>query len=121
MAAANVKLSDESRSGAILTWTAAIFACVYFAWACISLYLSTPVFIKMYGSMGVELRLSTKLVIAGYRLFYPCLLGGATALVIAKQFFIWDKWLSVTVTLATVLVFEIRSRRHCPGVIPPAC
>ncbi len=71
------------------------------------LYLSTPKFIDMYSSMGVELPLPTKIVIATYRFGYPFWFGGATVLLIGKQFSVREKWRNLSITLATVVVVTI--------------
>lgn len=73
------------------------------------LYLWTPKFIDMYSSMGVELPLPTRIVIAFYRFVYPVLFGGASSLVIAKQFFVREKWVSLSITLAAIVMVNIIS------------
>ena len=98
----------DRRSNA-LTWIATVLACAYIVWIGTSLYLSTPIFINMFNSMGVELRLSTRIVTGFYRLSYPLLFGGALAVVIAKQFFVRQKWASLTITLAAVVVVDVVS------------
>jgi hypothetical protein len=95
--------NEIERPGNILTWTVTILASVYIGWIGASLYYSTPIFINMSSSMGVDLQLSTKILIGFYRLMYPALFGGLAALVITKQFFVRDKWISVSVTLATTV------------------
>ncbi len=99
--------ADPPGRGGIFTWTATILACGYIVWSGTMLYLATPTFIDMYKSMGVELPLPTKIVIAFYRFVYPVLFGGAAALVIAKQFFVRKKWVSLSITLAAALVMDI--------------
>ena len=64
----------------------------------------------MYKSMGVDLPLATRIVFAVYRFAYPVLFLGATALVIAKQFYAREKWVSLGITLGVVLVVEIMIR-----------
>jgi hypothetical protein len=96
--------------GSGFTWTATILACGYIVWTGVMLYLATPKFIDMYSSMGVDLPLPAKIVIASYRFAYPVLFGGAAALVIAKQFYVRQKWISLSITLAAVLVVDIISR-----------
>ena len=112
MAATNISLAESGneRPGGILTWSVTILACVYIAWTGGSLYYSTPIFLNMYSSMGVELPLATKVVIAGYRFFYPVLFGGAAALVITKQFFVREKWISVSFTLGAIVVVGLISQ-----------
>ena len=98
-----IKPNEIDRSGNVLTWIVTILACTYIGWIGISLYYSTPIFINMYTSMGVELSLSLKIFIAGYRWMYPILFGGIATLVITKQFFVRDKWFSVSLTLAAAV------------------
>jgi hypothetical protein len=96
--------------GNVFTWIATILACAYILLSGTMLYLAIPSFIGMYSSMGVELPLPTRMVIAFYRFAYPLLFGGATALVIAKQFYVREKWISLGITLSAVLVVDIISR-----------
>jgi hypothetical protein len=103
------KTNAIQRPGNIFTWIVTILACVYIGWIGASLYYSTPIFINMYTSMGVDLHLSTKILIGFYRLMYPILFGGIAALVITKQFFVRDKWISVSVTLAATVAVSLIS------------
>ena len=96
--------------GSVFTWVATILACAYILWSGTMLYLAIPSFIGMYSSMGVELPLPTRIVIAFYRFAYPALLGGTAALVIAKQFFVREKWVSLSITLVAVVMVDIISR-----------
>jgi type II secretory pathway component PulF len=96
--------------GSIFTWTATVLACAYIVWTGTMLYISTPKFIDMYSSMGVELPLPTRIVFAVYRFAYPLLFLGVTALLIAKQFYVREKWISLGTTLGAALVVEIISR-----------
>ena len=89
--------------GNVFTWIVTVLACAYIGWIGTSLYYSTSIFINMYTSMGVELPLSVKILIGFYRVMYPILFGGIAALVITKQFFVRDKWFSVSLTLAAAL------------------
>ncbi|HLK06758.1 MAG TPA: hypothetical protein VKV30_02395 [Candidatus Angelobacter sp.] len=104
-----LKATDNQRPGHIFTWTVTILACAYIGWIGVSLYYSTPIFINMYVSMGVDLSLSTKILIGFYRLMYPILFGGMAALVITKQFFVRNKWMSVSVTLAATVAVSLIS------------
>jgi type II secretory pathway component PulF len=99
--------AGSGRSGGVLTWPATILAFTYIVWTGTALYFSTPIFINMYVNMGVDLTLSTKILIGFYRLMYPILFGGIAALVITKQFFVRDKWISVSVTLAATLAVSL--------------
>jgi type II secretory pathway component PulF len=74
------------------------------------LYLSTPRFIDLYSSLGVELPLATRIVIATYRFGYPLWFGGATALVIAKQFYVRQKWPNLSISLMAVVMVDIAGR-----------
>ena len=74
------------------------------------LYLATPNFINMYSSMGVELPLPTRILIATYRFGYPLWFGGATALVIAKQFYMREKWPNLCISLVAVVMVDIISQ-----------
>jgi type II secretory pathway component PulF len=94
----------------VFTWIATILACAYILVSGTMLYLSTPTFIDMYSSMGINLPLATRIVIAVYRFAYPLLFGGATALIIAKQFYVRAKWINLGITLASALVVDIICR-----------
>jgi hypothetical protein len=94
----------------VFTWIATILACAYILVSGTMLYLSTPTFIDMYSSMGINLPLATRIVSAVYRFAYPLLFGGATALIIAKQFYVRPKWINLGITLASALVVDIICR-----------
>jgi hypothetical protein len=49
-------------------------------------------------------------VIATYRFGYPLWFGGATALVITKQFYVRQKWPNLSITLVAVVMVDIISR-----------
>jgi hypothetical protein len=63
--------ADLPARGSVFTWIATALACAYIVWTGTMLYLSTPIFINMFMSMGVELPLATRILIATYRLGYP--------------------------------------------------
>jgi hypothetical protein len=102
--------ADQPGRGSVFTWIATILACAYILWSGAMLYLATSKFVDMYKSMGIELPLATRIVFAVYRFAYPLLFGGATALVIAKQFYVRQKWISLGITLAAALVVDIISQ-----------
>jgi cytosine/uracil/thiamine/allantoin permease len=102
--------ANPAQRGSIFTWIATILACAYIVWTGVMLYMSTPKFVDMYNSMGVELPLSTRIVIATYRFGYPLWFGGATALVIVKQFYMREKWPNLSISLAAVVMVDIISR-----------
>lgn len=102
--------ADSPGRGSVFTWTATALACAYIVWSGTMLYLSTPRFIDLFSSMGLELPLPTRIVIATYRFGYPLWFGGATALVIAKQFFVREKWPNLSISLMAVVMVDILSR-----------
>jgi hypothetical protein len=104
------KPNEIERPGSILTWIVTVLACAYIIWLGGTLYYSTPIFINMYKSMGVELLGPSWFVMQNYYWSYPILFAGAAALVIAKQFFVRQKWISLTITLAAVVVVDVVSR-----------
>ncbi len=91
----------------VFTWIATTLACAYIVWTGVGLYFSMPTFMNMYISMGVDLPLSTKIVMGFYRLGYPFLFGGAVVLLIGKQFSVREKWPNLGFTLGTVVVVAI--------------
>src|SRR5690348_6841979 len=86
--------------GSVVTWIATILACAYIAWAGVSLYQATGIFKEMYTSMGVELSTPTRFIMAAYRWLFPILFGGVIGVVVAKQFLVREKWVSLFITLA---------------------
>jgi len=94
----------------VFTWAATILASAYILWSGTILYLSTPKFVDLYSSLGVDLPLATRIVTTVYRFAYPLLFGGATALIIAKQFYVRPKWINLGITLASTLVVDIICR-----------
>ena len=99
--------AEPSGRGSVFTWIATILACAYIVWSGTMLYISTPKFIDLYSSLNAELPLSTRIVIATYRFGYPLFFGGTTALLIAKQFYMRAKWISLSITLASVVMVAI--------------
>jgi hypothetical protein len=102
--------ADPPVRGSVFTWTATVLACAYIVWSGTMLYLATPRFADLYSSLNVEMPLPTRIVFAVYRFAYPVLFLGATALVIAKQFYVRQKWISLCITLGAFLVVEIMIR-----------
>ena len=100
---------EITKPGTPLTWTISIVACLYLLWTGAMLFYSTGAFANMFASMGVELPVPTRIVIGTYRFSYPVLFGGAAVLVIAKQFYVREKWINITTTLGTVWVLDIIS------------
>lgn len=83
------------------------------------LYLSTPIFINMFKSMGVELQGPAWFVMKNYYWSYPILFAGPAALVLAKQFYVRQKWISLSITLASLLVVDIISREIVSALYRP--
>jgi hypothetical protein len=111
--------ADPSGRGSIFTWTATILACAYIVWSGTMLYFSTPIFINMFKSMGVELHGPAWFVMQNYYWSYPILFAGPAALVLAKQFYVREKWISLSITLAAVLVVDIISRAIVSALYRP--
>jgi hypothetical protein len=95
------------RSGRAITWLATVLACGYFLWIGWSLYRSVSVFAAMYSSMGVELPLITRFVVASYGWLFPIFFVGASGVVIAKQFFVRDRWINLSITFITALAVDL--------------
>jgi hypothetical protein len=95
------------RSGSAITWLATVLACGYFLWIGWSLYRSISVFAAMYSSMGVELPLITRFVVASYGWLFPIFFVGASGVVIAKQFFVRDRWINLSITFITALAVDL--------------
>lgn len=102
--------ADPPGRGNVFTWTATVLAFAYIVWSGTMLYLSTPIFINMFKSMGVELHGPVWFLMQNYYWTYPILFAGPAALVLAKQFYVRQKWPNLSITLAAVLVVDIISR-----------
>lgn len=111
--------NKTSRPGTPLSWVVSLIACGYCLWMGAALFFSTRTLINMYSSMGVDLSLSTKIVIAFYRVLNPIVFGGAAALVIVKQYFVREKWVNISATLGTVLVANIVSNGIATALYRP--
>lgn len=102
--------ADPPGRGSVFTWIATVLACAYIVWSGTMLYLSTPIFINMFKSMGIELQGPAWFVMRNYYWTYPILFAGPAAMVLAKQFYLREKWPNLSITLAAVLVVDIISR-----------
>jgi hypothetical protein len=100
----SVELHASGRPETLSTWIVTILAFAYVAWTGFSLYRSTAAFSNLYNSLDVELWGPTWFLIRNYHWFYPSLFGGASALVITKQFFVREKWISLMITLTVAVV-----------------
>lgn len=112
MASQEISVSSPGatdRTGRILNWVVTILAGAYCLWIGTSLYQSTAAFDNMYKSMGVELNVPARFVTTAYRWLYPILFGGAAAVVIAKQFFVREKWANVAFTVAVTFAVQFAS------------
>jgi type II secretory pathway component PulF len=105
-AGAVLEKSEAGRPGTPLTWGLSLVACAYCLWLGAALFSSTPAFVNMYFSMGVELPLSTRIILGFYYVLYPIVFGGAAILVIAKQYFVREKWANISATLGAVLIAD---------------
>jgi hypothetical protein len=101
------QLEKGDRSQNVLTWFLTILACTYIAWTGVNLYRSAAAFGAMFVSMNLQLPTPTGFVVNNYQWFCPGLFGGALALVVAKQFFIRNKWQNITVTCAATIFVMI--------------
>ncbi len=108
----------KNDSNGLLTWAVSLFASAYLAWLGISLYYSTPIFLKMYASIGAELPLATRLLYS-FRWFYPLLFLGAIAVVIAKQFNVREKWRNLAITFGVFAVMEALSNAMVHALYAP--
>jgi type II secretory pathway component PulF len=86
-----------------------------------ALFFSTRTFVNMYSSMGVDLPFLTRIIIWFYPVLYPTLFGGAAILVIAKQYFVREKWVNISATLGTVLVADFFSNVIVGALYRPLC
>jgi hypothetical protein len=94
----------NDRREKMLAWFASGLSCLYFAWSYVSLARYTKVFVNYFGYLGVEPPALTRFVIASHFWLYPALFFGAGAFVIAKEFIIHDKRISLLMTLVVALV-----------------
>lgn len=95
--------------GSVVTWIATILACAYIVWTGAWLYHSTMAFRDLFASLNVELPAPTQFVISTYRWSMPISFGSVIVLVVAKQFLVREKWVSLVITLAAVFAMEFTS------------
>ena len=74
---------------------------------------------NMYSSIGVDLSLSTKIILVFYRVLYPFVFGGAAILVIAKQYFVREKWANISATLGVVLIADFAANLSVRALYRP--
>ena len=108
-AGAVLEKNEARKPGTPLTWGLSLVACAYCLWMGATLFYSAHAFAELYSSIGVDLALSTKIIISFYWMIYPIVFGGAAVLVIAKQYYVRDKWVNISVTLGAVLVADFVS------------
>jgi type II secretory pathway component PulF len=122
VATQGIGLPEHDRNavrGSILTWIATIPACVYCLWIGSSLYYTTGKFAELFNSFGGQLPTSTFLVVENYRWYYPLLFGGATVVLIAKQFFVRRKWISLAITLGAVITVGVITNEIAKALYRP--
>ena len=109
MTAVNTQTAEytNQRGVGIASWVLTFAACIYFGWLAFNLYRTTGVFMNMFASMGVEMPLATRFVIANYRWSYPIFFGSAAALMLGKQFFVRARWPNLTASLAMIVVMDV--------------
>ncbi|MFI5104755.1 MAG: hypothetical protein ACHP79_07520, partial [Terriglobales bacterium] len=110
--------SADNRNSGSLTWAVSLFASGYFAWLGISLFRVTPIFLDLYASLSADLPLQTRLLIS-FRWLYPLLFVGAIAVVIAKQFYVRDKWRNLAITFGFVAIIEALSNAIVGALYAP--
>ena len=98
--------SEITRPGTALTWGLSLVACAYCLWMGGTLIYSAHAFAGLYSTIGVHLPFSSRIVVGFYGVLYPILYGGAAVLVIAKQYFVREKWVNISITMGTVLVAD---------------
>jgi len=101
-------VSGQKDNTRLITWATTVFASLYFAWLGGTLYYATPAFLELYKSIGVELPLQARFLIS-FRWSYPLLYLSAIGVVIAKQYYVWEKWRNLAVTLALTAMIEFFS------------
>jgi len=101
-------VSGQKDNARLITWATTVFASLYFAWLGGTLYYATPAFLELYKSIGVELPLQARFLIS-FRWSYPLLYLSAIGVVIAKQYYVWEKWRNLAVTLALTAMIEFFS------------
>jgi hypothetical protein len=105
MATSETVLAAPKSSGrpGIVSWITTVAVLFYIAWAGTTLFNTTRTFGDMFASMQVQLPLATAFVVGNYRWFYPFIFGGAAVFVVAKQFFVRQKWVRLGFTAAVAL------------------
>jgi type II secretory pathway component PulF len=96
------EIQENSQQGKGLAWVAALLVSLCCICTCVFLLRSTGIFRELFKGLGVELPLTTRLLIATYSWLYPLLFVGAAVLVIAKEFALRDVRSKLA---ATVIIF----------------
>ena len=105
-ASAVLEKTEIPKPGTPLTWGLSLVACAYCLWMGATLFYSAHAFANLYSTIGVHLPFLSRIILGFYGVLYPILYGGAAILVIAKQYFVREKWVNISVTMSTVLVAD---------------
>jgi hypothetical protein len=111
-------VSGKKDNTQLVTWAATVFASLYYVWLAGSFYYSVSVFMNMYISMGVEVPLQTRILIS-FRWLYPLLHLGAIGVVIAKQYYVRQRWRNLEITFAVTVVMEVLSKAIITALYRP--
>ena len=101
------ELKESGSQGAGLAWAGTLLASIYFLWTAYHLRHFAKVMGNTYGTMGVELPISTRLSMFLPLHVIPLLLVLVVAFSIGKELLLQDKRMTLAITLFTVLAVNI--------------
>ncbi len=73
------------------------------------LYYSTSKFMELFVSFDVQLPSATRMLVTNYRWLLPVWFGGAVLLMVAKQYFVRENAINLTITFATTITMSVLS------------
>ncbi len=105
MATSETALAAPKSSGrpGLVSWLTTVAVLFYIAWSGTTLSYTTGQFAALYSGLNAKLPLATAFLFGNYRWFYPFIFGGAAVFVVAKQFFVRQKWVRLGFTAAVAL------------------
>ena len=96
--------SRTTLAEAVLAWLATLLSCAYLYWAYTTLARGTGALVKALGSRVAELPASAQFVLQHHVWLYPVVLGSTAVLLVAKEFVLRSKRLTLALTLVIALI-----------------
>jgi hypothetical protein len=96
--------SRTTLAEAVLAWLATLLSCAYLYWAYTTLASGTGALAKALGPRATELPASAQFVLQHHVWLYPVVLGSTALLLVAKEFVLRSKRVTLALTLVIALV-----------------